>query len=161
MLFYFFLITVLLFILVGYTTRYNARQYALEAGRRIYAMEQLYEQFIQPRITKEDLPVFKSKASTERLAKEASQLLNPMLEGLMNFINRAYLAKIKIKHQSVYFPNLVVLCEEIFEISKKNQEKRISLIEAERLRIAIYDAILADINHRISNLTNESEAHFS
>ena len=161
MLFYFFLLTVFLFIIVGYTTRYNAKQYALETGRRINAMEQVYERFIENKINKNDLKIYKYKTDSVSLAKDAAIQLNPMLEGLMNFINKAYLTKVKIKYQSTYFPNLVVICEEIFEISKKNPEKRITLIEAERFRIAIYEAILADINQRIASIYNENEQQFT
>jgi len=156
MLLYFFLISLLLFVTVSIIANYNARIYAREVLARIRKMELIYIDFIQKKIDKKDFNSFDLNNDPEILAKDASSRLNPSLEGLINYINKAYLSKVKIRTNSEFFPNISALCEEAFANKNKNPEKRMSMAETERFRMALYDAVHADIFQRISNKQHEN-----
>jgi len=119
-------------------------------------MELIYIDFIQKKVDTKDFNSFDLSNDPEILAKDAASRLNPSLEGLINYINKAYLSKVKIRSNSVFFPNISSLCEEAFANKNKNPEKRMSLAETERFRMALYDAVHADIYQRISYKQHEN-----
>jgi len=156
MLVYFFFLIIGLIFIVGLVSNYNARQFGQGVAERLKSMENLYEGFLKRKSITENFDPNDLRYAPEVLAKEAMQLLNPVLDGLLNYINKAYLPKVRVKYQSKYFPNLISHCEDGFESSKKNSEKRLTLVEMERFRMALYDALWADLNHRI--IKKEDEA---
>ena len=155
MLLYFFLISLLLFITVSIIANYNARIYSREVVERIRKMELIYIEFIQKKLERKGFNSFDLQNDPELLAKDAVSKLNPSLEGLINYINKAYLSKVKIRTNSVFFPNICALSEEAFATKNKNPEKRMSLSETERFRMALYDAVYADIFQRITKKQDE------
>jgi hypothetical protein len=155
MLLYFFIISLLLFVTVSIIANYNARIYSREVVERIRKMELIYIEFIQKKLERKGFNSFDLQNDPELLAKDAVSKLNPSLEGLINYINKAYLSKVKIRTNAVFFPNIIALCEEAFATKNKNPEKRMSLAETERFRMALYDAVYADIFQRITNKQNE------
>lgn len=155
MLLYFFLISLLLFVTVSFIANYNARIYSREVVERIRKMELIYIEFIQKKLERKGFNSFDLQNDPELLAKDAVSKLNPSLEGLINYINKAYLSKVKIRTNSVFFPNISALCEEAFATKNKNPEKRMSLSETERFRMALYDAVYADVFQRITKMQDE------
>jgi hypothetical protein len=155
MLLYFFIISLMLFVTVSIIANYNARIYSREVIGRIRKMEQIYMDFIQKKVDRKDFNSFDLYNDPELLAKDAVIQLNPSLEGLINYINKAYLSKVKIRTNSTFFPNISALCEEAFANKNKNPEKRMSLAETERFRMALYDAVHADIFQRITGKQDE------
>jgi hypothetical protein len=156
MLLYFFLISLLLFSTVSIIANYNARIYSAEVLTRIRKMEQIYIDFIQKKFQKKDFNRFDLHNDPELLAKDAVSKLNPSLEGLINYINKAYLSKVKIRSNAEFFPNICALSEEAFATKNKNPEKRMSVAETERFRMALYDAVYADIFQRITKMQDEN-----
>ena len=156
MLLYFFLISMLLFVVVSIIANYNARLYSREVIGRIRKMEQIYLDFIHKKFESGKFNSFDLHNDPEVLAKEAVNKLNPSLEGLINYINKAYLSKVKIRMSSEFFPNISSLCEEAFSTKNKNPEKRMSLAETERFRMALYDAVYADLFQRITKKQDEN-----
>jgi hypothetical protein len=156
MLLYFFLISLLLFVIVSIIANYNARLYSREVIGRIRKMEQIYLDFIHKKFESGKFNSFDLHNDPEVLAKEAVNKLNPSLEGLINYINKAYLSKVKIRMSSEFFPNISSLCEVAFAEKNKNPEKRMSLAETERFRMALYDAVYADLFQRITKKQDEN-----
>jgi hypothetical protein len=158
MLLYFFLISLLLFVVVSIIANYNARLYSREVIGRIKKMEQIYLDFIQKKINPKSFNSYDLKNDPELLAKDAVNKLIPSLEGLINYINKAYLSKVKIRTNAEFFPNISALCEEAFSSKNKNPEKRMTLAETERFRMALYDAVYADIFQRITKMQDENSS---
>ena len=156
MLLYFFLISLLLFVIVSIIANYNARLYSREVIGRIKKMEQIYLDFIHKKFESGKFNSFDLHNDPEVLSKEAVNKLNPSLEGLINYINKAYLSKVKIRMSSEFFPNISSLCEVAFAEKNKNPEKRMSLAETERFRMALYDAVYADLFQRITKKQDEN-----
>jgi hypothetical protein len=156
MLVYFFFLIIGLILIVGLVSNYNARHFGQGVAERLKTMENLYESFLKRKLESENFDPKDLRYAPEVLAKEAMQMLSPTLDGLLNYINEAYLPKVRIKYQSKYFPNLIAHCEDGFESSKKNSEKRLTLVEIERFRMALYDALWADLNHRIIKIEDEN-----
>jgi hypothetical protein len=155
MLLYFFLLTICLFIVVSIVANITARQYAKEVSTRIKSMELLYEAFLKRKLSA-DFDPNDIRYEPEVLAKDAMQQLNPSLDGLLNYINKAYLSKVRIRYHSTYFPNILTLCEEAFSSRAKSPEKRLGVVDTERFRMALYDALWADLNHRITKREDEN-----
>ena len=84
--------------------------------------------------------------------QEVMQLLKPDLDGVINLINNAYLSDIHVKYESKYFPNLISLCEEGFQLSQDNKEKKLSENDRALFSSSLQDAISADLQHRLMML---------
>ncbi len=134
--------------MVTIVSNISSRQYAYHVARRIKVMEELYSEYITEKFEKLKFDSDDIRFDPEILAKLALNILKPSLEGLIVFINKAYLSRVKIHYQSVYFPNLLTLCEEFFYTKNSNPGKRLSNVEIERLNMAVYDAVYADIYKR-------------
>jgi hypothetical protein len=158
MLLYFFLLTLVLFLLASLVSNYNARKYAAEVSRRVKNMETTYREFLNEKVDINDFRPGELRYDPELLAKEAVKKLTPFLDGLINYINKAYLSKVKISYQSEFFPNIISLCAEAFASKNKNKEKRLNTVNVERFRMALYDAIFADLFQRTLLKENDSKA---
>ena len=131
---------------------YDGRIFSRSLIQRIKAMETKYDSYVDKKITIQVIDNNDLDFEIEVFTQEVMQLLKPDLDGVINLINNAYLSDIHVKYESKYFPNLISLCEEGFQLSQDNKEKKLSENDRALFSSSLQDAISADLQHRLMML---------
>lgn len=149
MILYFLVLTLLLYLLVGFLHYLHAVQVGKELGDRIRKMDVLYEQSVNKSI--DNIDVYEC----DKLSNEIVILLQPSIISMLSFINKSKSTSLINKYNSKYFPNLFQLFEAGLKRNSKKSNNRLSDLDIERIKLSIKEAVIADIQHRLFTKTHE------
>lgn len=143
---------IVIFIIAAFFGNKEGKKAGKEAAKKIKKMDEIYQDFIERRISLDIIRTETINIDIEKTLREIMIILKPEIDGLIAHINATTYSTAETETDSIYFSNLVAITNSFFIKSRQNQGKTLTSQDEKEYTRAVEDAIKADLQKRMLNL---------